>query len=98
MNMQQIMARAQQMQQTLMKKKEEIDKTVFTGKSDWVMVEFYGSKVIKSVTFTSEEAFNRDNAEILSDMIIIAVKDAMNKIDAEIEKKLGNMGNLGGLI
>ena len=39
-----MMAQAQRMQRDITKKKEEIDKTEFSGKSEWIDVVFTGDK------------------------------------------------------
>lgn len=98
MNMQSIMAQAQKMQRDITKKKEEIDATEFTGKSEWVEVVFNGKKELKKFKILYKGIIDEDEKEILEDMISIAIKDAMNKIDKEIEKKLGAYGqSLNGL-
>lgn len=98
MNMQSIMAQAQKMQREITKKKEEIDATDFTGKSEWVEVIFNGKKELKKIKILKNGAIEEDEKEILEDMISIATKDALNKIDKEIEKKLGAYGqSLNGL-
>lgn len=98
MNMQSIMAQAQKMQRDITKKKEEIDATLFVGKSEWVEVTFSGKKELKKISILKEGPIEEDEKEILEDMILIAAKEAINKIDAEIEKKLGSYGqSLNGL-
>lgn len=97
MNMQQIMAQAQKMQRDITNKKSEIDNMDFEGKSEWVKISFKGSKEVKSVTITNDEAFNKENKDMLCDMILLAIKDGLNQIDKETEKKLGNYANMGGL-
>lgn len=98
MNMQSIMAQAQKMQRDITKKKEEIDATLFVGKSEWVEVTFSGKKELKQINILKEGPIMEDEKEILEDMILIATKDALSKVDAEIEKKLGSYGqSLNGL-
>lgn len=98
MNMQSIMAQAQKMQRDITKKKEEIDATLFTGKSEWVEVVFNGKKELKSIKILKEGNIEEDEKEILEDMLSIAIKDALGKVDAEVEKKLGAYGqSLNGL-
>ena len=97
MNMQNLMAQAQKMQRDIQKKKEEIDQTIFTGKSEMVEVEYNGKKEMVSIKITAEN-LEKDDLEILEDMILLASKDAIQKIDQEIETKLGSLGaGLGGL-
>ncbi len=97
MNMQQIMQQAQRMQKDIMNKKSELDAMTFIGKSEWVEVTFKGDKEIQSINITIDDAFNKENKEILSDMILIAIKDAFKQIDKETENKLGKYSNMGGL-
>ncbi len=95
MNMQNLMAQAQRMQRDMQKKKEEIDSTLFTGNSEMVEVVFNGKKEMISIKIKAEIA--SDDIEILEDMIVLASKDAVAKIDKEIEEKMGSLGGLGGL-
>lgn len=97
MNMQQIMAQAQRMQKDIMSKKGEIDSAVFTGKSEWVEVTFKGTKEIMNVKILNDAAFDKENSDILCDMFVLAVKDAINQIDKKTEEKLGKYSNMGGL-
>ena len=89
MNMQSIMAQAQKMQRDITKKKAEIDAAEFTGKSEWVEVVFNGKKELLSYKILYTGIIDQDEKEILEDMTSIAIKDAMNKIDKEINSKLG---------
>lgn len=97
MNMQQIMAQAQRMQKDIMSKKEKIDSMDFEGKSDWVTISFKGNRDVKAVNITNDDAFNLENKEILCDMILLAIKDGMNKIEKETESQMGAYGQMGGL-
>ncbi len=98
MNMQSLMAQAQKMQRDITKKKEEIDATEFIGKSEWVEVTYNGKKELKKFKILKEGAIEEDEIEILEDMVSIATNDALKKIDAEIEKKLGSYGqSINGL-
>lgn len=98
MNMQQIMQQAQRMQREITKKKDEIDSKIFEGKSEWVRVEFNGKKEIKSFVITKEGDISVEDREIFEDMVMIAIKDAFKKIDAEIENKLGQYASMSGLM
>jgi hypothetical protein len=98
MNMQAMMMQAQKMQKDIMTKKEEIEKSEFTGTSELVDITIYGSKKIKSVKFKTK-SLDEDDMEILEDMIKIAMNDAIRQVEAETDKKLGAYGKqLGGLI
>lgn len=96
MNMQQIMQQAQRMQRDITKKKEEIDKMEFLGKSECVEIVFNGKREIKSFKILKDE-IDGDDKEMLEDMIMIAIKDAFSKIDKESESKLGSYASMSGL-
>lgn len=98
MNMQALMQQAQKMQRDMTKKKEELNKKTFVGSSELVEVIFTGDKKLVSVKFKQEGNFDEEDKEILQDMMVIAVNDAMKQIDKETEKMLGAYGSqLNGL-
>lgn len=88
MNIQAMMKQAQTLQKQMMQTKEEIDNTTFEGKSSFVIVEVTGNKKIKSIKIDNDE-LNSDDIEMLEDMIVIAINDAMNQIDKVTEQKMG---------
>ena len=97
MNMQALMQQAQKMQKDLTKKKEELNKKVFVGTSELVDVEVNGERKVLSVKFKTD-SLDKDDLEVLQDMLVIAFNDAMKKIDKENENILGPYGNqFGGL-
>lgn len=95
MNMQALMKQAQNMQRDINNLKNEIDNTVFEGKSSLVIVEAMGDKSIKSVKISNEakELVNEDLA-MLEDMILVALNDAFAKIDKTTEEKMGKYSNM----
>ena len=98
MNMQAIMQQAQRMEKELTKKKEELDKKKFVGSSELVDVELSGSKNVLSVKIKAEGALEEEDKEILQDMIVLAMNDALKKIDDETSSMLGSYGKLSGLL
>ncbi|MBR1417152.1 MAG: YbaB/EbfC family nucleoid-associated protein [Bacilli bacterium] len=99
MNMQSLMAQAQKMQKDIMNKKSEVDKKIFPGKSELVDVEVNGKKEVVSVNIKNKENITVDDLEILQDMIMIAINDANNKVDEELNSVMGPYGNsLNGLL
>ena len=86
MNIQAMMKQAQKLQKEMMETKKIIDETVFTGESSFVKVSVYGNKKIKEIMI-EEKDLSSDDIEMLQDMIVVAINDAMNKIDKETEKK-----------
>ena len=98
MNMQQIMQQAQRMQREITKKKDEIDAKIFEGKSEWVNVSFNGKKELKGFKIIKDGIIDESDKEMLEDMILLAIKDAFDKIDKEIEDKLGQYASMSGLM
>jgi len=99
MNMQSLMAQAQKMQKDIMNKKNEVDKKIFIGKSELVDVEVNGKKEVISVNIKNKDQINADDLDILQDMIMIAINDANNQVDKELDKVMGPYGNsLNGLL
>ncbi len=96
MNMQAMLRQAQQMQKDMLKAKDEIDKTEFTGESSFVKVTLMGNKTVKKVEIDAE-TLDKDDLEALEDMLVVAINDAQKKIDTETEKKMGRFGNIPGL-
>ena len=96
MNMQAMLRQAQQMQKDMLKAKDEIDKTEFTGESSFVKVTLMGNKTVKQVEIDAE-SLDKDDVEALEDMLVVAINDAQKKIDSETEKKMGKFGNIPGL-
>lgn len=95
--MQNIMMQAQKMQRDIQKKKDEIDKKLFTGKSELVEVVFNGKKEMVSIKIKNQN-LDLSDIEVLEDMIVLATKDAITQIDQEFEEKIGNIApGLGGL-
>ena len=88
MNIQAMMKQAQALQKNMMKEKKEIDNTVFTGTSSFVTVTVKGNKQLESVKIDAEE-LSKDDIEMLEDMIVVAINNAMNEIDKVTEQKMG---------
>ena len=85
MNMQQMMAQAQKMQRELRKAQAELAQKEFVvSKGGAVTVTVFGNKEIKSINIDGD-AFDADNKEMVEDMIAIAINEALEQIDAEME-------------
>lgn len=96
MNMQAMLRQAQQMQKDMLKAKDEIDNTEFTGESSFVKVTVKGTKEVVSVDIDAE-SLDSDDIEALQDMIVVAINQANKKVDDMTEKKMGKFGNVPGL-
>ena len=98
MNIQALMKQAQSLQKDMLKTKNEIDNMTFTGASQFVTVTVKGNKTIDKVKIDSE-SLNKEDIEILEDLIVVACNDAFKQIDKVIEDKMGKYSNMmpGGL-
>ena len=97
MNMQAMLKQAQNMQRDMLKAKEEIDKTEFTGTSSLVTAKVMGDKSVSSIEFNIDDDFTIEDIDMLQDMVVVAINDAMKKIDETTEKKMSKFGNIPGL-
>lgn len=99
MNMNNLMAQAQRMQKEIERKQQEIYQSEYTGTSELVDIILSGDKKLKNIKFKKMDNFDKDDLDILEDMIKIAFNDAIGKIEKDVESKLGVYGKqLGGLI
>ena len=88
MNMQAMLKQAQNLQKKMMAEQKEIEDKTFTGKSSFVTVVAKGNKQITEVHIDQEE-LDKEDIEMLEDMIMVAVNDCLNQIDNETKEKLG---------
>ena len=88
MNIQAMMKQAQKMQNDMMKEKAVIDETIYEGKSSLVSVKMKGTKELISVKIDAD-TLEKEDIEMLEDMIVVAINEATKKIDAETEQKMG---------
>ena len=97
MNLQALMKQAQNMQKKVMESKNEIEKKEYKGESELVEIIMNGNREVLSAKIKID-SLDKDDIEILQDMIVIAVNDANKKIKKDIEEKMGSqMGNFGSL-
>ena len=89
MNMQAMLRQAQNMQKEMMKSQEEINNTTFEAENGLVKITMKGNKRIEKVEIKNDDDFTSDDLEMLEDMILVAVNDALGKIDKMTEEKLG---------
>ena len=99
MNMQALMREAQKMQKNLQKTQEELLNSKYESTSSLVTVILNGNKDILSIKINSDDVLEREDIEMLEDMIMVAFKEAAKKVDLDKEKKLGKYGQgLAGLM
>lgn len=88
MNIQAMMKQAQKLQKDMMKEKNEIDEMEFTGSSSFVTITMKGTKEITKVKIDTDN-IEKDEIEMLEDMILVAVNEASKKVDKTTENKMG---------
>lgn len=88
MNIQAMMKQAQKLQKDMMNEKDKIDNTEYVGISSFVTVKIMGNKQIKEVNIDMD-SMDKEEIELLQDMIVVAINQAMKKIDEDTEKNLG---------
>lgn len=88
MNIQAMMKQAQKLQKDMLDEKAKIDEKIFEGKSSFVSVKVKGTKEIVEIKINNE-SIDSDEIEMLEDMLLVAINDAMKQIDKETEEKMG---------
>lgn len=99
MNMQRLMQEAQKMQAQLQKDQKELEKTIYEGSSSNVCVKLNGKYEVVEVKINIDEEITVDDKEMLEDMVMLAMNDAVKKVISDKEKKMGKYGQgLAGLM
>ena len=101
MNQAAMMKQAQKMQQEMLRMQEEMESKTYKAAAGGGMVtaEVNGKHELKSLTI-DPEAVDPDDVEMLQDMVIAAVNEAMRTADAEASSNMSRLTgglNLGGL-
>lgn len=95
-NMNQMIKQAQKMQEQMSKMQEEMETKVFTSEvgGGAVSATVNGKKELQEIAL-KEEVVDPDDIEMLEDLIVAAVNEAMRKADKDSEAQMGNL--TGGL-
>jgi hypothetical protein len=99
MDMNKMLKQVQQMQEQMAKAQEELagETVEASAGGGMVTVKATGALEIVSVTI-APEAIDPDDPELLQDMVVAAVNEAIRSAQSLAESKLGGaMGGLGGL-
>ena len=101
MNQAAMMKQAQKMQQEMLRMQEEQEKKTFTAKSGGGMVTASVNGKHELVELTIDpEAVDPDDVEMLQDMVMAAVNEAMRAAEADAASNMSRLTgglNLGGL-
>lgn len=89
-NMQGMMKQMQKLQKEMAEAQEALHQKEFTGEasSQLVTVTMTGDKVMKDIQI-KPEVIDPEDADMLQDLVIAAVNDAITKIDKETETTMG---------
>ena len=93
MNMQNLMMQAKKMQNDIMKVQGELEKKVYEGKSQLVVASVNGKGRVLSVDIDFSIISSEDK-EVLEDMVLLAINNALEKMEADREEKLGKYGKM----
>jgi DNA-binding YbaB/EbfC family protein len=94
-NMNNMMKQLKKAQENMQKKQEEIEATILEVDKGMVKVEITGKKEIKSITI-DPELVDPDDVEMLEDLIMVAVNEAIAKADDLMNSEMGKLtGGLG---
>ena len=96
MNIQALMKQAQRLQKDMMKAKEEIDNTLFTGSNSFVTVKVNGKKKVLDIKIDTDSV-DKDDIEMLQDILMVALNNAFSEVDKVTEQKMSKYANIPGL-
>ncbi len=97
-NMNNLMKQAQRMQRQMEESQKELEEKIFVGKAGGgaVEVSVKGNKQVISVKL-AQEAVDPDDVEMLEDLILAAINEAMKQADDANGAMMNKMtGGLGG--
>ena len=91
-NMSNMIKQAQKMQQDMLKMQEEIEQQSVEASSGGgaVSVKMSGKKVLEEIKI-NPEVVDADDVEMLEDLILVAVNDALKKVDDINQSKMSQL-------
>ena len=89
-NMQGMMKQVQKMQKDMEKAQGELNEREFVGAStnELVTATFTGDRKMKDISI-KEDVVDPEDVEMLQDLVIMAINDALAKVDKESEATMG---------
>ena len=96
-NMANLMKQAQKMQQEMQKAQEELLAREYEATSGGgaVKVVYGGDKKLRAIEI-DDELLNPDDKDMLTDMIIVAVNEVIEKAEADAQTRIGSVtGGIG---
>ena len=102
-NMGNLMKQAQKMQRQMEEQQKALEEKEFTARAGGgaVEVSISGKRLVTKVKF-DPEAVDPDDVEMLEDLVMAAVNEALRMVDDEAQKSMsqltgGGLGGFGGL-
>ncbi len=91
-NMNQMIKQAQKMQEQMMKMQEEMETQTFTADAGGgaVSATVNGKKELQDIVI-QEEVVDPDDVEMLQDLIVAAVNEAMRKAEKDSESRMSSL-------
>ena len=93
MNMQNLMAQANKMKRDIEKTQKELESKNYEGKSQLVTAVVNGTGRLVSLNIEIDD-ISSDDKEMIEDMVLVAINNAMDKMDKDKEEKLGKYGQM----
>ena len=92
MNINALMQQAQKMKNQMEKKQREIEAKEFEVSSNGgaIKVKMLGSKQLTGLEI-AKDLIDPEDKEMLEDMLMVAINDAMNKVSEEIDGEMGSV-------
>lgn len=97
MNIQSMLQQAQKMQKDMEKIKKEIEEKIYVCEKSFVKVETKGTKELLKISINIDK-IDKEDIEMLEDIIIVAVNENNKKIDDDMKTKMGKFGHLARLM
>ena len=96
MNINALMQQAQKMQQQMTKKQKELENKEyeFSSNGGAIKIKMLGSKQLISLDI-DEDLLDKDEKEMLQDMLVVAFNEAVNAIDEDVSKEMESLS--GGM-
>lgn len=98
MNINALMKQAQQMQGDILKIQNELNNTEYEGSSSLVKIVLNGKKEMVKIIINEKDSIEKDDLDMLEDMILVAFNEVSKKVDADKEKRLSKYQGLSGLM
>lgn len=89
-NMQGMMKQVQKMQKDMVKAQDALNEKEFVGEStnSYVSAVFTGDRTLKKITI-HPDVIDPEDSDMLEDLVMMAVNDALKKVEKETEATMG---------